>query len=69
MVFIDVPIVSGDSRVTEIMVDNIPFNWSTSTPMFAAADATLLIPVDNSSKSDAVVAATAANLSTYISAS
>ena len=34
-----------------------------------AADATLLIPVDNSSRSAAVVAATAANLSTYNSVS
>jgi len=40
-----------------------------STPIKFAADATLDIPVDNSSRSAAVVAATAATLSIYNSAS
>ena len=63
------PIVSGASRVTEITVPKIAFNWSISTPAVFAADATLLIPVDNSSRSAAVPAATFASLSTYFSVS
>ena len=52
-----------------MIVDNCAANCSSLTPIVAAALATLLIPVLNSSRSDAVVAATAANLSTYNSAS
>ena len=64
-----VPTFSGAWRVTEITVASWAFNWSTFTPITFAADATLDIPVANSLKLDADVAATAVNLSTYFSVS
>ena len=69
MVFNAVPTREASCLVTDTMVDSCADNWSILTPIALAADATFDIPVDNSSKSAAVVAATAANLSTYISAS